>query len=147
MTEKMREALETAVNRLDWCSSKFPAGGVEAEIVNDWVKEANASLAAAPQPAPADRESLMEVIDNALRDWSNLPPLTCLRASYVADALLARGLRLPAPETMAWAVVDPVAGVRSVFISNLAARRNAQNGDAIRRVELSWRVVEGGDDE
>ena len=55
------------------------------------------ALKAAPQPAP-DREALVEVIDNALRDWSNLPPLTCLRASYVADALLARGLRLPGPD-------------------------------------------------
>ena len=51
------------------------------ELRDRWMRFARAALAAAPQPAVADQEALVEVIDNALRDWSNLPPLTCLRAS------------------------------------------------------------------
>ena len=87
--------------------------------------------------SPADRDAIIEVLRRYMIHH---------RIPEAADALLARGLRLPGDETMAWAVVDPVAGVRSVFMYERAAQLDAQEGDTIRRVELSWRVVEGGDD-
>lgn len=97
-------------------------------------------------PVRSDREALVEVIDNALRDWSNLPPLTCLRASYVADALLARGLRLPGDETMAWAVVGEDGQINPDY--TYQHKEDAEydcTGAEIVRVAI--RVVEGGDDE
>ena len=93
--------------------------------------------AAAPQPAPVDREALVE----ALR-----PYVGAEMATAIATAPLARGLRLPGgEETMAYAVVDPVAGIRSAFVSLVAASRDSQEGDSIKPVAI--RVVEGGDDE
>ena len=53
--------------------------------------------AAAPQPAPVDREALERLIDNALCEWARLPPSTRLRSEYIADALIADG----------WRKVDP----------------------------------------
>ena len=111
MTDKLRAALEVAAiwhEAQEKALSKQPPEpekGWRRLEHQEQVATLRAALAAAPQPAVADQEALVEVIDNALRDWSNLPPLTCLRASYVAYDLLARGLRLPGDETMAWAVV------------------------------------------
>lgn len=47
--------------------------------------------AAAPQPAPVEREALVEVIRSVV-------PLSVKHLRTLADALLARGLRLPAPK-------------------------------------------------
>lgn len=223
MTDKLCKALEAAANRLDWCSSKFPAGSVEAEFVNDWVKEANdalaaapqpgngdalsvlsgissylgagmgdenttpaefekrirwgidhhvsaiitlaadmverlskrpnttwgevksaiIALAAAPQPSPEDREALADLIFDNLEVGCNLTDEAVLK---VADALLARGLRLPGDETMAWAVlgeggkIDP----RKLWINSRDAEEYCERGE--RAVRVAIRVVEGGDD-
>lgn len=60
-----------------------------------------AVLAAAPQPAPADREALAEVIREARRKWQAswmALPLDESFDGHIADDLLARGLRLPGGE-------------------------------------------------
>lgn len=76
------------------------------------------SIGTAPQPAPEqgmtraevgqmldakrhDREALVEAINQAQVTWS---PDATTSTAHIADALLARGLRLPGgEETMAWA--------------------------------------------
>lgn len=159
MTDKLREAAQDAAELFDKDCRLYCSGDWQIEVVT----RLRAALAAAPQPAPVDREALVEVIDNALRDWSNLPPLTCLRASYVADALLARGLRLAgdgalqqladlgqqadrASETMAWALVgeDGKIDPRKLWINSRDAEEYCEPGERIVRVAI--RVVEGGDD-
>lgn len=61
----------------------------------DYGARARAALAAAPQPALKDREALMEVIQQAL--W-RCPDTGQMPDDAIADALLARGLRLPGDE-------------------------------------------------
>lgn len=166
MTDNLRAMLEEAVLQLEYLNEKEQRGTTNAVITR-----ARAALAAAPQPAVADQEALVEVIDNALRDWSNLPPLTCLRASYVADALLARGLRLPgqdalqqladlgqqedrAFETMAWAVQLPDGSLAqewgnvTLWGSSVDAKSYARGEcpEGGKPVRVAIRVVEGGDD-
>ena len=171
MTDKLREQAEAILR--DW---EAQAGEMDfrnptrAQIMQE-AAVIRAALAAAPQPAVADQEALVEVIDNALRDWSNLPPLTCLRASYVADALLARGLRLPgqdalqqladlgqqedrAFETMAWAVQLPDGSLAqewgnvTLWGSSVDAKSYARGEcpEGGKPVRVAIRVVEGGDD-
>lgn len=105
-----------------------------------------ASVYPAPQPVPVDREALVALIEDALYSYSDdrgwEPTGT---AQSIADALLARGLRLPAPETRAWAVVGKDGLIKHVTGNgrNLA-RQWAGPGDSIERV--AFRRVEGGDD-
>ena len=67
---------------------------VRADLYEALLAERDAAFAAAPQPAPADREPLVEVIEDALyshsdeRGWE----LTGT-AQSIADALLAAGYR------------------------------------------------------
>lgn len=145
MTDKLRAMLQNVMGHIDTPIARRRLGiGVDQP---EWLTEARAALAAAPQPAVADQEALVEVIDNALRDWSNLPPLTCLRASYVANDLLARGLRLPGgDETMAWAAIGPdgKAEAEAVHFHREIVERDLRDGERIARVAI--RVVEGNDD-
>ncbi len=101
MTDKLREALEklhhavcgetgfaAAVRQESGKAYPWPALDIADEL-------ARAALAAAPQPAPApadEREALVEIIARQLpRSLGN----GYEEASNIADALLARGLRLP----------------------------------------------------
>ena len=98
-----------------------------------------AALAAAPQPAP-DREALMEVVQGAVL-------INRYAAEAIADALLARGLRLPGgDETMAWAAIGPdgKAEAEAVHFHREIVERDLRDGERIARVAI--RVVEGGDD-
>lgn len=69
---------------------------------------ARAALSAAPQPAPVDRDALVEVIEQAWEEWNALPDdaLVGPERQFIADALLARGLRLPNGADMADAARD-----------------------------------------
>ena len=49
-----------------------------------------------PQPAPADREALVDAVNEAMDAW--MSSASGSDAEHIADALLARGLRLPAPK-------------------------------------------------
>ncbi len=105
--------------------------------------ERDAAIAAAPQPAP-DREALGEWLDREFSAWNETSfdtPLT----DYLADALLARGLRLPGgEETMAWAVVGEDGALTAINYDRRTARHLCGSGECIIRVAI--RVVEGGDD-
>lgn len=121
------------------------------------------------EPAPSDREALVEVIGRTLTSiWlaQNVSPSD---ASIIADDLLARGLRLPgvvanepasgdtqaplpitgdtqaAPETLAWAAIGPdgKAEVDAVHYRREIVERDLRDGERIVRVAI--RVVEGGD--
>lgn len=67
---------------------------------------ARAAIAAAPHPAPVDREKLVDLI--RVSDPSKM--IGAHESTHIADALIAAGLRLPGAaqpdETLAWAVVD-----------------------------------------
>ena len=119
MTDKLREALETVqqaaadlqrdMDRLAEIKATIRVnalrGGATTDEVEAMVRgeksfvdflaklcDTRAALAAAPQPAVADREALVEVIARQLpRSLGN----GYEEASNIADALLARGLRLP----------------------------------------------------
>ena len=101
MTDKLRDAAQAVLDRwdsLDW----------KAAPTADYMNRLRAALAAAPQPAPEqgmtraqvgamldakrlDREALVQVIVQAM-----LGRVVGLHmAEAIADALLARGLRLP----------------------------------------------------
>lgn len=101
--DPLREAAQAVLDRwdsLDW----------KVAPTADYMNRLRAALAAAPQPASADREALVEVIKDALyshsdeRGWE----LTGT-AQSIADDLLARGLRLPGGETMTSAARDVLA--------------------------------------
>ena len=102
-------------------------------------------VAAAPQPAPADREALVEVIRKQTR--KHMLNWTVRDIGEVADALLARGLRLPGGETMAWAVVGEDGEVipGSIYPTRDEAERVCDY-EGERVVPVTIRVVEGGDD-
>ena len=65
-------------------------------------------------------------------------------AEAIADALLARGLRLTGDETMAWAVADCQGAIRAAFTWSVRARHERATGERVVRVAI--RVMEGGDD-
>lgn len=114
----------------------------------DFIKQATAALAAAPQPAVADREALVEAIRAARCEWANDGDGESCPDQAIADALLARGLRLPGgDETMAWAAIGPdgKAEAEAVHFHREIVERDLRDGERVVRVAI--RVVEGGDDE
>lgn len=140
---------------------------------SQWVKETltrlAAALAAAPQPAVADREALVDAdslsrhigelgnqIHNLVCKYQNDEKLSErlgeLRATAWdlerrAHALLARGLRLTdAPETLAWAVVREDGAVLANTVRWGRDDVDAKFGDLGPSVRVAIRVVEGGDD-
>ena len=86
--DPLREAAQAVLDC--WDSRNWKAAPTA-----DYMRRLRAALAAAPQPAPG-REALVEVIDAALTRWLqdgyNDPRN---KPEAIADALLARGLRLP----------------------------------------------------
>jgi len=100
-----------------------------------------------PQPAVTDRQALVGAIRAARCEWANDGDSESCPDQAIADALLARGLRLPGNETMAWAVVGEDGGVRpdEIRASKKEAALIVLDGERIKRVAI--RVVEGGDDE
>lgn len=141
MTDKLRAALrDERVKRIvpavrNWMQDKRDNRDMEEVIY--------AALAAAPQPVAADREALVEVIREAIQPSiiSDVIP------ALAADALLARGRRLPGDETMAWAVVGEDGEVipGSIYPTRDEAERVCDY-DGERVVRVAIRVVEGGDD-
>ena len=104
-----------------------------------------ASVYPAPQPAAVDREALVRLLQIITRNGSLDDGRTL--HEVIADALLARGLRLSGgDETMAWAVIgeDGTVNPWSVREDREFAEAWAEPGDSIKRVAI--RVVEGGDD-
>lgn len=111
------------------------------------------TLAASPQPAPEDREALVEGIAQIIDHpsvYMGGPSRNSLRIAEAivkeyADTLLARGLRLPAPETMAWGILRKDGEIIAGGLRNKEAASNfAHEGERIVRVAI--RVVEGGDE-
>ena len=144
MTDKMREALAFYTDDANWRQN----GPLDPNSANFTGGPARAALAAVPQPAPADRDALVEVIDAAITRW--------LQDGYddprnkpeaVADALLARGLRLPEDgETLAWAVIeDGIISPNLIDSEKESVQRWAEawKGSMVR---VAIRVVEEGDD-
>lgn len=134
------EVLEEAV--MDSHATEHEFGG-DAEPHRDRIASLQ-RLAAAPQPAP-DRESLMEMIAQAQVTWN---PDATSSTQHIADALLARGLRLPGgEETIAWAVLgsDGRPMPDAIYSERKGAHRLKPHPQA-RIVRVAIRVVEGGDD-
>ena len=140
MTDKLRAALrDERVKRIvpvvrNWMQDKRDNRDMEEVIY--------AALAAAPQPAP-DRETLESIIYNSADAYIEEHDRRA-----IADALLARGLRLPGgDETMAWAVVGEDGEVipGSIYPTRDEAERVCDY-DGERVVRVAIRVVEGGDD-
>ena len=125
-----------------------PAGRTminNGDVVLYWLNEADvtrAALAAAPQPAPVEREALVDVVAEELRATLGTTEATWL-AEDVADALLARGLRLPGDETMAWAVLGEDGKMVAINYDRMTAQHLCNPGERIERVAI--RVVEGGE--
>lgn len=124
-----------------------PAAPHPAPAETDWGPDVGKEVLPAYQTTPADREALVDVVAEELRATLGTTEATWL-AEDVADALLARGLRLPGgDETMAWAVVGEdgkVVPASCGFDKEYVAGRVAHPWDRIVRVAI--RVVEGGDD-
>lgn len=140
MTDKLREALKQIAY---FYAVDHPLDD-PMDAVQFMMDTARAALAAAPQPAAVDRESLADLIFDNLEVDCNLTDEAVLK---VADALLARGLRLPGDETMAWAVVGEDGEVipGSIYPTRDEAKRVCDyEGERVVRVAV--RVVEGGDD-
>lgn len=93
-----------------------------------------------------DREVLVEAFENAMLSVCDCIPDLRRDAEERADALLARGLRLPgAEETMAWGIVRKDGEIIAGGLRNKEAASNfAHEGERVVRVVI--RVVEGGDD-
>ena len=120
-----------------------PAAPHPAPAETDWGPDVGKEVLPAYQTTPADREALVDVVAEELRATLGTTEATWL-AEDVADALLARGLRLPAPETMAWAVVDCQGAIRAAFTWSVRARHERATGERVVRVAI--REVEGNDD-
>lgn len=115
---------------------------VRADLYDALLAERDAALAAAPQPAP-DRETLESIFYNSADAYIEEHDRRA-----IADALLARGLRLPGgDETMAWAVVGEDGEVipGSIYPTRDEAEQVCDyEGERVVRVAI--RVVDGGDD-
>lgn len=110
MTDKLHDGLTRNLNTLRAAASRGPVTSREIFQMTDGMMDllSRAALAAAPQPAP-DREALVQVIREASSAWSGHELRGPTRAEAIADALLARGLRLPGDETMTSAARDVLA--------------------------------------
>ena len=105
MTDTLREALEQIAkpkyglqgiieDYSDANAFNYHAMTYWRNLAQSYESTARAALAAAPQPAPTDREAMVGWLDREFSAWNETSfdtPLT----DYLADALLARGLRLP----------------------------------------------------
>lgn len=101
----------------------------DLEGVLAWEERRIAALAVAPQPVAADREALVEVISKAMLGRS----LGGGMVYAIADALLARGLRLPGDETSNVqnphiALLDTQIAAQDCIIKRLEAERDALQG-------------------
>ena len=95
MTDKLHDDLTRNLNALRAAASRGPVTSREIFQMTDGMMDllSRAALAAAPQPAPVDREALARIIaeaDDKHESWHS-----GTWAEAIADALRARGLRLP----------------------------------------------------
>ena len=149
MTDTLRENLGKALE----CELRELLRTKEApymDLAEACQSAARAALAAAPLPAPAPAADERDEIERIICD-----AFTCdLRGrgdedgafwQTAADALLARGLRLPGGnETMAWAVVGSDGKMVAINYDRMTAQHLCNPGERIARVAI--RVVEEGDD-
>lgn len=98
----------------------------------------------APQPAPVDREELVRLLQIITRNGSLDDGRTLHEA--IADALLARGLRLPGDESMAWALVGDDEAVLADTVRWERGDVDAMFSDLGPSVRVAIRVVDGGND-
>ena len=133
----------------------------EDDVLETIIEIARAALAAAPQPAP-ERTLLAKIVQDAMIRtgvrWDSRS------SDAIADALLARGLRLPgddalqqladlgqqadrASETMAWAVLgsDGRPMPDAIYSERKGAHRLKPHPQA-RIVRVAIRIVEDSDD-
>lgn len=94
------------------------------------------SIGTAPQPVPADRKALVEAIREANDDWIASQSKPSSRPEVIADALLARGLRLPGGETMAWAVVGEDGKMVGINYDRMTAQHLCNPGERVVRVAI-----------
>ena len=141
---------------------------IDGDVVLRWCNAATAALAAAPQPAPVDRETLVDLITDAELRWQSKGPHTGPTKSLaIADALLAAGLRLAivvchetpvgdtqAPlsitddmqtpaETLAWGAVNKDGAIQPDLISkDRVVTEGLAKDYAERVVRVAIRIVE-----
>ena len=140
----LRDALAFYADDANWRQN----GPLDPNSANFTGGPARAALAAAPQPAPApadERAAMIEVIVQADDAYDRVQGGTW--AGAIADALLARGLRLPGDgETLAWAVIeDGIISPNLIDSEKESVQRWAEawKGSMVR---VAIRVVEGCDD-
>lgn len=147
MTEKLREALAFYTDDANWRQN----GPLDPNSANFTGGPARAALAAAPQPAPApadERDEIERIICDAFTcDLRGRGDENGAFWQTAADALLARGLRLPEDgETLAWAVIeDGIISPNLIDSEKESVQRWAEawKGSMVR---VAIRVVEGCDD-
>ena len=142
--DHLRDALAFYADDANWRQN----GPLDPNSANFTGGPARAALAAAPQPAPApadERAAMIEVIVQADDAYDRVQGGTW--AGAIADALLARGLRLPEDgETLAWAVIeDGIISPNLIDSEKESVQRWAEawKGSMVR---VAIRVVEGCDD-
>ena len=164
MTNKLRAMLEEAVLQLEYLNEKEPREACRAKQAEPdrgfdetpyergyvWgyrhgLRDGKAEVA--PQPAVVDRGELVRLLQIITRNGSLDDGRTL--HEVIADALLARGLRLPGgDETMAWAVVGEDGEILLNSVKKDRSKAERYIFDASERlVRVAIRVVEGGDDE
>ena len=169
MTDKLRDPLLVVMNLPTHRETLF--GMAEGPALyegqrlylkrSEVLAELAATLAAAPQPAPEDgltraqvgamldakrhdRAALVGVISDLIHNAADAYIEEHDRRA-IADALLARGLRLAGGETMAWGMVRKDGEIIAGGLRNKEAASNfAHEGERIVRVAI--RVVEEGDE-
>ena len=147
MTEKLRDALAFYADDANWRQN----GPLDPNSANFTGGPARAALAAAPQPAPAaadERAEIERIICDAFTcDLRGRGDENGAFWQTAADALLARGLRLPEDgETLAWAVIeDGIISPNLIDSEKESVQRWAEawKGSMVR---VAIRVVEGCDD-
>lgn len=160
-TDKLREAAEYILDGMGIDGPDYTVDPDDEYLDaanSKWVKETlsrlAAGLAAAPQPAPVDREALVEEIAQIIDHpsvYMGGPSRNALRtANAIADALLARGLRLPGGGELAAAYRAGQTDMKAaaMIAARDVGRSGGTSGDAVAAISrLPIRVVEAGDDE
>lgn len=143
--DHLREALAFYADDANWRQN----GPLDPNSANFTGGPARAALAAAPQPAPVDREELVRLLQIITRNGSLDDGRTL--HEVIADALLARGLRLPGDETMTSAARDVLAErQRQINVEGWTPEDDDryENGDlASAAACYIINVCEGGDPE
>ena len=140
--DPLRDALAFYADDANWRQN----GPLDPNSANFTGGPARAALAAAPQPAVADREACRAKQAEPDRGFDETPYDRGYVWGYRHGLRDGKAEVAPADETMAWAVVggDRIPNPDLIYGSEGAAKAHAGALGLVVRVAI--RVVEGGDD-